>query len=238
MNGNAALKRSPHSLLRSACELGATLVPFAGYEMPVQYPTGILTEHNWTRRSRGALRCLPHGPGLCCRPRSRRQLRAASKSWFPATSRAWRPQRIRYTQFTNPEGGIIDDLMVTRSAERRAGSILSSMPRARMSTMPGSREHLAGRCEARADRRSRARCLAGAEGGSSHWRATAPKASKLAFMTARPVTIRWHCMPMSRARAIPARTVSRFRSATRMRCGSGETSAGRPRCEANRPRRA
>ncbi|MFX8324006.1 hypothetical protein ABTL43_19505, partial [Acinetobacter baumannii] len=33
--------------------LGARMVPFAGYDMPVQYPTGILTEHNWTRTNAG-----------------------------------------------------------------------------------------------------------------------------------------------------------------------------------------
>ena len=33
--------------------LGARMVPFAGYDMPVQYPTGILTEHNWTREKAG-----------------------------------------------------------------------------------------------------------------------------------------------------------------------------------------
>ncbi|MGE3832240.1 MAG: glycine cleavage system protein T, partial [Parvibaculaceae bacterium] len=41
------LHRTPLFDLHAA--LGARIVPFAGYEMPVQYPTGILTEHNWTR---------------------------------------------------------------------------------------------------------------------------------------------------------------------------------------------
>ena len=50
-------------------KLGARIVPFAGYEMPVQYPTGILAEHNWTRSSRRPVRCLAYGPGLCCRAR-------------------------------------------------------------------------------------------------------------------------------------------------------------------------
>ena len=46
-----ALKRT--ILYGEHAALGAKLVPFAGYEMPVQYPTGILTEHNWTRTSAG-----------------------------------------------------------------------------------------------------------------------------------------------------------------------------------------
>lgn len=42
------LKRTP--LYELHLKLGARLVPFAGYEMPVQYPTGIVAEHNWTDR--------------------------------------------------------------------------------------------------------------------------------------------------------------------------------------------
>jgi aminomethyltransferase len=45
------LKRTP--LYELHLKLGARLVPFAGYEMPVQYPTGIVAEHNWTRANAG-----------------------------------------------------------------------------------------------------------------------------------------------------------------------------------------
>ena len=41
------------ALYEEHVKAGAKLVPFAGYEMPVQYPTGILTEHNWTRTHAG-----------------------------------------------------------------------------------------------------------------------------------------------------------------------------------------
>ena len=46
-----ALRRTP--LYETHVALGAKMVPFAGYDMPVQYPTGILTEHKWTRESAG-----------------------------------------------------------------------------------------------------------------------------------------------------------------------------------------
>ena len=48
--------------------LGARMVPFAGYDMPVQYPTGIIAEHNWTRSSAGLFdvshmgQCFIEGP--------------------------------------------------------------------------------------------------------------------------------------------------------------------------------
>ncbi len=45
------LKRTP--LYELHLSWGARLVPFAGYEMPVQYPTGIVAEHNWTRDNAG-----------------------------------------------------------------------------------------------------------------------------------------------------------------------------------------
>ena len=43
--------------------LGAKMVPFAGYEMPVQYPMGVLKEHLHTRAARGPFRREPHGAG-------------------------------------------------------------------------------------------------------------------------------------------------------------------------------
>ncbi len=95
-------------------KLGARIVPFAGYEMPVQYPTGILTEHNWTRSSAGLFDVSHMGQALVIGPDHVAAAKALEKL-VPGDVAGLAPGRIRYTQFTNAKGGIIDDLMITRS---------------------------------------------------------------------------------------------------------------------------
>ncbi len=58
----STLRETPLAALHR--ELGARMVPFAGYAMPVQYPTGIIAEHKWTRDARRAVRRLAHGPAF------------------------------------------------------------------------------------------------------------------------------------------------------------------------------
>jgi aminomethyltransferase len=94
-------------------ELGGKMVPFAGYAMPVQYPTGILTEHGHTR-ARAGLFDVSHmgqvtvsGPGAA----------AALEALVPGDIAGLEPGRMRYTLFTNDAGGILDDLMVANSAD-------------------------------------------------------------------------------------------------------------------------
>jgi aminomethyltransferase len=95
-------------------KLGARIVPFAGYEMPVQYPTGILTEHNWTRGSAGLFDVSHMGQAFVTGPDHETTAKALEKL-VPGDVTGLAPGRIRYTQITNAQGGIIDDLMITRS---------------------------------------------------------------------------------------------------------------------------
>ncbi|MDP1699585.1 MAG: glycine cleavage system aminomethyltransferase GcvT [Aestuariivirga sp.] len=108
-----ALKRT--ILYDEHAALGAKLVPFAGYEMPVQYPAGILTEHNWTRSSAGLFDVSHMGQAFLVGP-DHASTAAAMEKLVPADIASLKPHQIRYSQFLNPEGGILDDLMVTRSA--------------------------------------------------------------------------------------------------------------------------
>ncbi len=107
----APLKRTPLYALHR--ELGARMVPFAGYEMPVQYPTGILAEHLHTRSAGGAFRCLAYGPDPACRARAV----AALERLVPGDLEALAPMRMRYTLLLNEAGGILDDLMATRLSD-------------------------------------------------------------------------------------------------------------------------
>ena len=95
---------------------GARMVPFAGYEMPVQYPTGILTEHNWTREHAGLFDVSHMGQAFVVGA-DHAAAAAALETLLPGEILGLEPGRIRYTQLTTDDGGIIDDLMVTRAAD-------------------------------------------------------------------------------------------------------------------------
>ena len=104
----APLKRTPLHSLHLA--LGARMVPFAGYEMPVQYSSGILAEHLHTRSQAGLFDVSHMG-----------QLRLAGRdpvkaleALVPGDLMALGPRRMRYTLLLNEAGGILDDLMATR----------------------------------------------------------------------------------------------------------------------------
>jgi aminomethyltransferase len=108
---DASLKRTPlHALHLS---LGAKMVPFAGYDMPVQYPAGVLKEHLHTRQKAG-LFDVSHMGQIALRPRSGRVEGAALalERLVPQDLVALGVGRQRYAQFTNENGGILDDLMV------------------------------------------------------------------------------------------------------------------------------
>jgi aminomethyltransferase len=96
-------------------KLGAKLVPFAGYAMPVHYPSGILTEHNWTRSHAGLFDVSHMGQAFLVGP-DQATTAAAIETLVPADIAALHPKQIRYSQFLNDAGGILDDLMITRAA--------------------------------------------------------------------------------------------------------------------------
>jgi aminomethyltransferase len=85
------------------------MMPFAGYEMPVQYPTGIITEHLHTRAEAG-LFDVSHMGQVVLHSATAAMLEALMPGDFETLSDG----RMRYTLLLNDEGGIIDDLMVTR----------------------------------------------------------------------------------------------------------------------------
>ncbi len=96
--------------------LGARMVPFAGYDMPVQYPPGIMAEHNWTRESAGLFDVSHMGQAFLVGPDHETTARAL-EALIPADIVNLPPGKQRYSQLLNEEGGILDDLMVTRSAD-------------------------------------------------------------------------------------------------------------------------
>ncbi len=101
-----SLSRTP--LYDLHVSLGARMVPFAGYEMPVQYPLGVLKEHLHTRTHAGLFdvshmgQVELHGPDAA----------AALETLVPVDVIGIAPGKQRYALFTNDAGGILDDLMI------------------------------------------------------------------------------------------------------------------------------
>jgi aminomethyltransferase len=105
------LKRTPLHALHVAH--GGKMVPFAGYDMPVQYATGVLREHLHTRNAAG-LFDVSHMGQLVLRAESGRPEDAALalERLVPQDILSIPAGRQRYAQFTSESGGILDDLMV------------------------------------------------------------------------------------------------------------------------------
>ncbi|WP_174801020.1 glycine cleavage system aminomethyltransferase GcvT [Martelella limonii] len=110
------LKQTPLHALH--LELGARMVPFAGYDMPVQYPMGVLKEHLHTREKAG-LFDVSHMGQVWLTPISGNVADAALalERLVPVDLAGLKPGRQRYAFFTNDEGGILDDLMVANRGD-------------------------------------------------------------------------------------------------------------------------
>jgi aminomethyltransferase len=111
----AAVAAAVHDLARTPLydlhlALGARMVAFAGYAMPVQYPSGIVREHLFTRARAGLFDVSHMGQAILSGPSAARRL----ETLVPGDIAALAPGRMRYTQLLDGHGNILDDLMVTR----------------------------------------------------------------------------------------------------------------------------
>ncbi|RVM62077.1 glycine cleavage system aminomethyltransferase GcvT, partial [Sinorhizobium meliloti] len=116
MEDVSTLKHTPlHALHLS---LGARMVPFAGYDMPVQYPEGVLKEHLHTRAAAG-LFDVSHMGQIVVRPKSGKieDAALALEKLVPADVLGLAEGRQRYGLFTNAAGGILDDLMIVNRGD-------------------------------------------------------------------------------------------------------------------------
>ncbi len=140
------LQRTPlHDLHLS---LGARMVPFAGYSMPLQYARGIVAEHRHTRES-ASLFDVSHMGQVCVRGE---QAAAALESLVPVDLQGLALGRQRYGFLLDAGGGILDDLMLTHRPSRGApdaGSELFVVVNAarKQHDLDWLRGHLGARCE-------------------------------------------------------------------------------------------
>ncbi len=118
-NSQQELKKLPlHDL---HLEFGGKLAPFAGYEMPVQYPLGVMKEHMHVREKAGLfdvshmgvcyLTTTEAAPGT---DEAQLAIASAIETLVPGEIQKLKAGRSRYSMFLNEQGGVLDDLMITR----------------------------------------------------------------------------------------------------------------------------
>jgi len=172
-------------------KLGGRMVPFSGYSLPVQYPTGIIAEHKWTREHAGLFDVSHMGPSL---------LMLKDKSGDPQKDHetiaglveplvtgdivGLKPGQMRYTLLLNDAGGTLDDLMIERPESSGWGGALYIIVNA------GTKEADWARIEAAMG--GRARLMRADEGGllalqgpeaAAVAESLVPGVAKLGFMT-------------------------------------------------------
>jgi aminomethyltransferase len=110
MSDSATLCTPLHAL---HVELGARMGAFAGYDMPIQFASGILAEHLHARSRAGLFDVSHMGQAELVGP-DHATVAAALERLCPADFLGLAPGRQRYSQLLNAQGGIVDDLMVAR----------------------------------------------------------------------------------------------------------------------------
>ena len=176
----AALLHTPLHALH--LELGAKMVPFAGYAMPVSYPQGILAEHRQCRDS-AVLFDVSHMGQLRL---TGDDAAAALETLVPVDIVGLAPGKQRYALFTNDTGGILDDLMVTRRDDHLFLVVNAACKEADTAHL---RAHLATRCLIEPLPERALLALQGPKAAAVMQR-LAPELAKLTFMTGGEATIR------------------------------------------------
>ncbi|NOR71132.1 MAG: glycine cleavage system aminomethyltransferase GcvT, partial [Methylomarinum sp.] len=131
------LKRTP--LYKLQLNLGAKMVPFAGYEMPVQYGAGIIQEHLHCREQAGFFDISHMGQYLITGESVAEEL----ETLVPSNISGLKTEQQRYTVLTNENGGIIDDIIVTRMA---SGFLVVVNAACKEKDFAHLKHHLSNRC--------------------------------------------------------------------------------------------
>ena len=111
--------------------LGGRMVPFSGYSLPVQYPSGIIAEHKWCREHAGLFDVSHMGPSFLVLDQKsgdgeadHAALAALVEPLICGDIAGLKPGQVRYTLLLTPDGGTYDDLMIARPAAEGWGGAL------------------------------------------------------------------------------------------------------------------
>ncbi|ALA18167.1 MULTISPECIES: glycine cleavage system aminomethyltransferase GcvT [unclassified Chelatococcus] len=183
--GSAPLRHTP--LHSRHVALGARMVPFAGYDMPVQYAKGIIAEHQHTRKAAGLFDVSHMGQAALAGPDHATVARAL-EALVPADILGLVPGQQRYSQLLNDQGGIIDDLMVTRPADGDGRLLLVVNAACKDADIRHIRHHLPDEVRLEVFDGRALLALQGPEAEAVLAR-HAPEAKSLAFMSAAAMTV-------------------------------------------------
>jgi len=170
--------------------LGGRMVPFSGYSLPVQYPTGIIAEHKWTREHAGLFDVSHMGPSFLVLDEKsgdgeadHAAIAALVEPLICGDIRGLKPGQVRYTLLLNETGGTHDDLMIARPAAEGWGGALYIVVNA--GTKEADFQRIAAAAEGRATLNRSDHCallaLQGAD-AAEVMRDLIPTAADLSFM--------------------------------------------------------
>ena len=170
--------------------LGGRMVPFSGYSLPVQYPTGIIAEHKWTREHAGLFDVSHMGPSFLVLDQKSGDGQADHEvvaglvePLICGDIKGLKPGQVRYTLLLNQEGGALDDLMIARPAAEGWGGALYIVVNA--GTKEGDFQRIAAAAAGKATLNRADHCALLALQGPEAvevMRAVVPEAADLAFM--------------------------------------------------------
>lgn len=168
-------------------ELGGKMVPFAGYDMPVQYPMGVLKEHLHTREKAGLFdvshmgQAYLHGLGD-------EDVAKLMETLTPGNLTGLKPGGMRYTLLLNDQGGIIDDLMVTRALGFENSLYVVVNAACKDNDFAHIEKALEGKAKLE---RLEDRALIALQGptAAKSFEAITPDVAEMGFMTAQPLTV-------------------------------------------------
>ena len=113
------MKKTP--LHDAHVQSNAKMAEFAGYDMPIQYPDGVMTEHNWTRDNAGIFD-VSHMGQLTL---SGEGVVEFLEKITPSTFSTLKDNVAKYTVLTNEEGGMVDDLIITRLSDTKFFAVVN-----------------------------------------------------------------------------------------------------------------
>ncbi|NMZ27420.1 glycine cleavage system aminomethyltransferase GcvT [Pseudomonas protegens] len=180
MSTETLLKTPLHSL---HLELGARMVPFAGYDMPVQYPLGVMKEHQHTREQAG-LFDVSHMGQILLRGANAAQ---ALETLVPVDIIDLPVGMQRYAMFTNEQGGILDDLMVANLGDEQLFLVVNAA--CKDQDLAHLRRHLGEQCDIQPLFEERALLALQGPAAVTVLARLAPQVTQMTFMQFEPVTL-------------------------------------------------
>ena len=163
-------------------DAGAKMVPFAGYEMPVSYPLGIKKEHNHTRERAGLFDVSHMGQIRL----SGEHAMSALESLVPVDIIDLPLMKTRYALFTNENGGVLDDLMVTNLGDNTLFLVVNAA--CKYDDYEHLKRHLGSSCELDLHDDLALLALQGPK-ANKVLSELAPSVKEMTFMTAKQVMI-------------------------------------------------